>query len=115
MGITSLLPIFVSNVITDDLQVRTKATIAALVNNITLPFDLHFVVDIIHPWNGCKVFADFCNRVCSVRNHGHNVSLHVLGLFIYQPATGMIAGNNFDIFDIFLQHIGGTQELQSSQ
>ena len=77
-------------VITDKLQVWTKATIAALVDNITLPFEFHSVVDIIHGGNGCKVFADFCNRVCSVRNRWHNVSLHVLQLFINQPATAMI-------------------------
>ena len=48
MCITSLLPIFVGNVITDKKQIWIKATIAALVDNITLLFDFDSVVDIIH-------------------------------------------------------------------
>jgi hypothetical protein len=48
MGITSLLPIFVGNVITDELQVWTKATIAALIDNITILLDFHSAADIIY-------------------------------------------------------------------
>ena len=48
MGITSLLPIFMGNVITDELQIWTKATIAALVNDIILPLDFQSSMDIIH-------------------------------------------------------------------
>ena len=98
MGVTLLFSIFIGNVITDKLQVGTNTTVAVLVNNFTLPFGFHSAVDITHWQIGCKAFAGFHNRVCSIQNHGHNISLHMLGLFINQGATGFITGNNFDIF-----------------
>ena len=48
MGITSLLPIFMGKVITDQLQIWTKETIAALVDGIILPLDFHSFMDISH-------------------------------------------------------------------
>jgi hypothetical protein len=45
VGVTSLLPLFMGNIITDKLQVRTNMTVAALINNVTLPLDFHSAVE----------------------------------------------------------------------
>ncbi len=69
MGVTSLLPILMGNVITYELQVRTHTTVATLINNVTLPFNFHSAVDIIHQGNGGKAIVDFSKRVGSLKNH----------------------------------------------
>ncbi len=106
MCVTSFLLNFMGNVVTDKLQFRTHQIVTSVINNITLPFYLHPLMDIINWRYGWKALANFSKRVCSIWNHRHNIFLWVVGLFTsYQGVTGLNSTKNFDVFlQHFLKH-----------
>ncbi len=74
MGITTLLPVFVCNIIRYNLWVWNHPAFT-FINNLTLLFALHSIVYINHWGNGWNLLAIIIKRGGSIWNHGHDMFL----------------------------------------